>query len=213
MKSKITASIGISILFLSLVASVSAQTNDTKPGQVRRELVQQRIETKREIVQNRLDNLKDRIATKQAALKERLAAFKDKRKVQIVERISTNLNKINSNWIDHANKFLANASRILEKLEERVNNQVSQGKDATEANTAITDAKAKLASASAAVASQSAKEYTVIISTESAAKEEIRTTRNALNTDWQAIRALLRDAKQAVANAIRVAATTLGGSQ
>ena len=208
---KVISVLLISILFI-FASPAFAQTTATRPGQIRREAVKERIDTRREAVSEKLENLRDRIATKEATLKLRLAKFKDKTKAQIVERIATNLNRINDNRVDHANKFLANALRILEKLQERVNKAVDAGKDATSANAAIIDARAKIASASAAVASQSAKEYTVSVSSESAAKSEIKSTRDMFHTDWQGIRILLTDAKQAVGAAIRVAATTLGGS-
>lgn len=212
---KIISALLISILFI-FTSSAFAQTTATRPGQIRREAVKERVETRKEIITERresitekLENMRDRIASKEATLKLRLAKFKDKVKAQIVERVATNLNQINENRVDHANKFLANATRILNKLQERVNQAASNSKDATSANSAIADAKAKIASASAAVASQSAREYTVSISSESAAKSEIKSTRDMFHTDWQGVRRLLTDAKQSVATAIRVAATTL----
>lgn len=206
----------ISAIFIGILLIYStpafAQTATT-PGRIRRDAVKERIAQKREIVTEKIGNLKERIATKEAALRERLAKFKDKEKAQIVERISTNFNKINSNWVDHANKFLANVTRILEKLQQKVNDQAAAGKDATAANAAITTAKAKIASASAAVALQSAKEYTATISGEAAAKSEIKSTRESLRDDWEIIRRLLIDARQAVGDAIEIAAKTLGGGR
>src|SRR3989338_6839404 len=174
---KFVSGIGIVLILFGFTTSAYAQTTATRPGQIKREVVKERVETRKEIIADRkenittkLDGLKIRIASKEASLKLR-----------------------------------------LNKLQERVSNAASNGKDAASANAAISSARAKIASASAAVASQSAKEYTLSVSSESAAKAEIKATRDAFHGDWQSVRALLIDAKQAVANAIRVAATTLGG--
>ncbi|OGE38996.1 hypothetical protein A3F00_01780 [Candidatus Daviesbacteria bacterium RIFCSPHIGHO2_12_FULL_37_11] len=215
---KFVSGIGIVLILFGFTTSAYAQTTATRPGQIKREVVKERVETRKEIIADRkenittkLDGLKIRIASKEASLKLRLNKFKDKTKALIVEKVSTVLNNINENRVTHSNRFLENASRILNKLQERVSNAASNGKDAASANAAISSARAKIASASAAVASQSAKEYTLSVSSESAAKAEIKATRDAFHGDWQSVRALLIDAKQAVANAIRVAATTLGG--
>lgn len=206
---KLISAILISAIFASATPAI-AQTATT-PGQVRRDAAKERLAQRREVVSERIGNLKERIATREAALKERLSRFKDKQKAQIIDRIGSVLNNINSNWVEHANRFLANLTRILDRLQEKVNSEAATGDNATSANAAIANAKAKIASASAAVASQSAMEYTVSISSESAAKAEIKSTRESFHSDWEKIRRMLIDARQAVGKAIETAATTLGG--
>lgn len=206
---KLISAILISAIFA--VATPAIAQTATTPGQIRKGAAKERLAQRREITSERIDNLKERIATREAALKERLAKFKDKQKAQIIDRIGNTLNNINSNWVEHANRFLVNLTRILDRLQEKVNAQATSGKDATSTNSAIANAKAKIASASAAVASQSAKEYTVSISSESAAKAEIKSTRESFQSDWEKIRRMLIDARQAVGKAIETAATTMGG--
>lgn len=196
---------------LSFYTPAFAQTTATRPGQIRKEAAKELVQIRKENVAERLSNLGERIASKEATLKLRINKFKDKVKAQIVERIGINLNTINDNRVDQATKFLANAARILDKLAERVSSASASGKDTTSANTAITNARSSIASASSAVASQSAKEYTLSISSESAARAEIKVTRDMFHDDWKGIRELMIIAKQSVADAIRVAATTLGG--
>lgn len=218
MKTKFVA-LGISLLLFSVTTIASAQTA-TNPATTRRDTAKERLETRKEgletrkeNIQDKIDNLQERIASREATLKQRLGKFKDKLKVERIERINKNLSMINSKRIDIANRFLANATRILDKLQERVRTEAGKGKDATTANSAILDARAKIASASGAVASQSLMDYTVSISSESAAKTEIKVTRDGLHSDWQNVRSLLTAAKQAVANAITVAVTTMGGTK
>ena len=222
MKSALIAFL-VSLGLLVFVTGASAEDSTTS-STTRRETAKEKLEQRKDTIQAkkdegkeaigaRIDNIKDRIASKEAALKARLSKFKDKKKAEIVERVSTNLNRINENRVNHSNKFLENATRLLEKLQDRVNQAGNNGKDTTSANSAITDAKTKIASASAAVATQSALDYTVTISSESGAKADSNAMRDKLHTDWKGVRKLLIETEQAVAEAVRVAATTLGGNK
>lgn len=145
------------------------------------------------------------------ALKARLQAFKDKKKAEITERVSNNLSKINKNRTDHFLKFLDKAAGVLNKLETRVNGTV--GKDTTSAKAAIADARVALASAKAAVQAQAAKDYTITVSSETKVRSDVTSVRDRLHQDLQAIRKQVVDAKQSVANAIKVASTSLGGNK
>lgn len=144
-------------------------------------------------------------------LKARLQTFKDKKKAEITERVSNNLNKINKNRTDHFLKFLDKVVGVLNKLETRVNGAV--GKDTTSAKAAIADARASLASAKAAVQAQAAKDYTITVSSETKVRSDVTLVRDRLHQDLQAIRKQVVDVKQSVANAIKVASTSLGGSK
>lgn len=213
------------ILFVfSVFATLTSAKESTTSSTTRKETVKERLETRKEKLEKRketnkekredkIENLKERAASREAELKAKLAKFKDKKKAEIVERVSDNLNKINFNRVEHANKFLANATQLLDKLQNRVNQQASSGKDATDANAAITNAKAKIGSASAAVATQAKMDYTVTIASESGAKADTKIMRDKLHTDWKNVRSLMTSAKQAVSEAVRVAATTLGGTK
>lgn len=153
----------------------------------------------------RVETIKDKLATKEAALKEKLAKFKDKRKAEITERVSKNLNRINEKHTQMMLKFLDRASSILSKLEERVNRGTADIKDAVAAKAAIASAKESIASATASVNAQAAKDYTITITSEGRVKVDAQAARKQLHDDLQAARKQVVDAKQAVANAIRIA--------
>ena len=203
------------ILFTILLTFIFAYpvfaetTTDSKT--TKKERIKERIENRKLLVQERIADIKERIASREASLREKLATFKDKRKSALVERVNTNLNRINQNRTDHFKKFLENASRILLRLEQRVATKAAEGADTTKANAAIADARVAIASASAAVNAQALMDYTITISSESAAKADVKEQRNALHEDLSKVKQLVMVAKQAVANAIRVAATTLKG--
>lgn len=187
------------LLSLLLIAAYPVWARDaTKPGTPKREQAKERVEVRKE-------TLKERIATREAALKVKLQAFKDKRKAEIAERLNSNLNKINQNQTGQMLKHLDKMSTILNKLEARVNKGTPDIKDPKVAKAAIAQAKASIASATAAVKTQSEKDYTLQLSSESAVRKDAQKTRTELHTDLLTVRKLVIDAKQTVANAIRVA--------
>lgn len=193
------------VFVLSIFASnVSAQTATT--GASRRETVKERVETRK-------DATKDRVASRSAALKEKLAKFKDQKKAERVEKIDGNLNMINKKRTDHFIKFLDNASKILAKLETRVDEAGKNGKDTTAAKSAIDDAKKAIADAKAAVETQAAKTYEVTVSTESAVKTDAKAARDQLHNDLESVKAKVETAKKAVSTAISTAKTGLGGKK
>lgn len=209
-------------------SSVFAQ-NGTSSGTTRREAAKQRVQNLRVMIEEKreeraskaaehrelmLDRLSDhraRLASKAATLRGRLAQFKDQRKAKIVERINTVLNRINEKITSAMDKHVDKMSELLDKLEDRVAKKGQEGKDTTAADTAIASASAKIASASAAIDAQKLKDYTITISSESAARADAKAARDKLHSDLAALRRIIIDAKQSVAAAIRTAATTLEG--
>lgn len=161
--------------------------------------------TRREAAKERITSLKERLASKEAALKARLEQFKDKRKAEVTQKISNTLNRINEKHTQMMLKFLDRASVILGKLEERVIMGKPDIKDVEAAKIAIAVTKEAIASASATVNAQAEKDYTITITSESRVKTDAQTKRKQLHDDLQAVRKLVIHAKQAVANAIRVA--------
>ena len=173
--------------------------------ETRKENIKERVETRKENVAQRIDSRKAAMASREAALKAKLDAFKDKRKAEITERVSTNLNKINEKHTQMMLKFLSRASEILTKLENRVNQATTDVKDVTAAKTAIEEAKNSIASAEAAVNAQADKDYTIAVSSENRVRVDAQSQRKKLHDDLKAVREQVVAAKQAVANAIRVA--------
>lgn len=187
------------LLSLLLIAAYPVFAQDaTRPATTKRDQVREKVETRKETI-------KERIATREAALKAKLQAFKDKKKAEIADRLNSNLNKINQKQTGQMLKHLDKMSAILNKLEARVNKGTPDIKDPQVAKISIAQAKASIASATAAVKIQSEKDYTLQVSSESAVRKDAQKKRTELHTDLLAVRKLVIDAKQAVANAIRVA--------
>lgn len=147
---------------------------------------------RKELAQERVDSRKEKMASREAELRAKLGKFKDQRKAQIAERVNTNLNNINKNQTDQMQRHLVLMTTLLDKLQIRINQTTPE----------ITTARANIATTSAAVTAQAAKDYTITVTTESRIKADATKTRNQLHTDLKAVRELVIAAKQSVANAI-----------
>lgn len=142
-----------------------------------------------------IQNVGEKIASKEAVLKAKLDAFKDKRKAEIAQRVSSNLNKINAKRTEQMTKNLQVMTNILGRLESKATG--------ASASAEIAKAKDAIASAQSAVTAQSEKDYTVTVTTENKIRVDTKAKRDQLMKDLQATRKLVIDAKQSLANAIR----------
>lgn len=148
---------------------------------------------------------KEKIASREAALKLKLNAFKDRTKAAIAEKVNTNLNRINQKRTEMMQRHLTNMSTILGKLEDRVNSGSPDIKDPASARAAIASARSIIATTSAAVTAQAAKDYTIVVTSESKVRADATAQRQQLHSDLLTLRKMVIDAKQAVGSAIRTA--------
>lgn len=184
------------LICIILISAYSVFAKEATTSSVAGEKLQQRKAT----VAQRVENVKEKISSREAALKVRLEKFKDKKKADTADRVNANLNNINQMQTGQMLKHLDKMTAILNRLDSGVSSK--QGK------TAIASASTAIASAEASVKTQAGKDYTIQVSSESTVKKDAQKVRDQLHTDLQAVRKLVIDAKQAVANAIRVAKST-----
>lgn len=203
----------IILLSLLLIAAYPVIAQDaTTPAttrkdriEERKERIEDRMEAKKERVEGKMEERKARIATREAALKAKLEKFRDKKKAEIADRVNTNLNRINQKQTEQMLKHLDRMTSILTKLEVRVNSAKPDVKDVVLAKEAVAGAKAAINSATEAVKAQAEKDYTISVSSEGTVRKDAQKAREQLHSDLKAVRVQVIDAKQAVANAIRVA--------
>lgn len=193
-----------------------ALAEDSTSSAVKEKITSQRIGKKLDQIESKiaskeakmLERMEDRLAkmaSKEAALKTKLQTFRDKKKAEIADRINTNLNRINKNQTNQMKRHLEKMLSLLNRLEDRVTKGTSDIKNPETTKAAIANAKTQIATATAAVKAQAEKDYTLQITSESRVKAEAQEMREKLHTDLRAIRKIVIDAKQAVANAIREA--------
>lgn len=160
---------------------------------------------RQESLEKQIETVKEKLATRAVALKTRLQTFRDKKKAEIAERVNINLNQKNQEQTAQMQKHLNTMSAILDKLEARINKAAPDIKDPLAAKTAVVTARNTIASVSAVVSAQVQKDYTIQVTSEAKIKSDVKTQRDRLHTDLQTARKTVIDAKQAVANVIKVA--------
>lgn len=200
--SKISAILaGLSLLAVSAypVLAVDSTGSAVKPP------ARNQIEARKENIVDKTAAMREKLASKAAALRLKLQTFKDKKKAEIADRVNINLNNINQKQTSQMQKHLDKMSAILDKLEARVENGKPDVKDPAAARVAIASARAVISSASAAVSTQAQKDYTITVTSEGRIGLDAKVQRDKLHTDLLAVRKMVVDAKQSVANAIRVA--------
>ncbi len=208
---KLLIALVVSFLFITPVfAEESSPSSLQAQFKQKREELQQKIQAEKTALKSQLAM---NVEARKASASARKAELKDKKKEEILSRVSDNLNKINQNAASHFTKFLEKTEMILTKLEERVDKKGSEGKDTTEAKTAIASAKTAIQTAKDAVATQSAKDYTISTATDATARSQAQTMRDQLRDDLKATKALVEAAKKSVSTAIRISMTTLGGKE
>lgn len=192
-------------LFLIFAYPVLAIEDATSTANTKKEEARQKVEDKRGLAQGKVEDLRAKMASKEASLKARLETFKNKAKAQIAERVNTSLKKINEAISSAMKRYLEKMTAILNRLEDRVDSNSPDIKNADLAKEAIASASAAIASASAAVDTQALNDYTIEATSEATIKEDAKAMRRKLHDDLLAVRKLVIAAKQAVAGAIKVA--------
>lgn len=202
-------------ILLLIPSSVGAQGPATTSANPRLETMElkanermERMDARAQKLGTRLDMMREKFASRTAALKEKLSLFRDKNKARRVETVNGRLLEINEKRTGRMEEHLTKLSSLLTKVEEKL----SGAENATEAETAVADAKAKIDLAKEAVASQSAKDYTIEATSEGTIKADSLKARMSLFEDLNAVHKLIVDARQAVASAISSTVSALGGS-
>ena len=184
----------------------------TTTGFLKPQAVGKVIEKRMEKVDNRMENLKDKMASRSSELKEKLAKFKDKAKAIRVENINNNLNSINNRRTSQMQQVLAKISQILERIKNKTSEAQSSGKDVAAINSAIDKVEKEWAEADAAVKAQAEKDYSIVVNKESTAKSDASSARDSLRTDLKTVHGQVVEARQALANAISTALSSIKGN-
>ncbi len=161
----------------------------------------------------KLMELKERIQEKKDAFKQAIANFKDKKKAERAERISNNLEALSQRVLKAFLNILDKFSKILERAENKLAS-APEGNEKSNAQSAINDAKAKIAESEQLLEELSQNDYTLEISSEATVRGEATDARNALKNDLEKAKTSLKEAKKAVIAAIRAvnAALNQGGT-
>ena len=192
-------------------------TNDLKKedGLVDRSAVRQRVREAVEETRNRRqetvdefranrEKAREEMQTKREEFRTKLAEIKDARKRKIVELIGLRFEKLNERWVNHWNKVLARLAEILTKIGTRADKAEAAGRDVSAVRAAITAARAAISAAQDALNTQAGKTYVIEITNEENLGQNVRETIQLARGDLRGVREKVREARQAVIEALRV---------
>lgn len=207
----ITTAIFITSTFPALAEDATTSTIPRAKAAERVAQIKETTASRDAAMKSKIDTRKEEIASRTAALKAKLKTFKDKKKANLTEKINTNLNKINEKRTELLGKRLDEMSKIVSKLEARLNEAKTAGKDTSAAQAALDSAKSTWQDAKTSVDTQAQKSYTITVSDEGKIGQDAKATRDQLHNDLKETNQKVIDAKQAIAKAIETASSTLGG--
>lgn len=172
--------------------------------------IRNKMEDKREKIASRVGEMKEKHASRAAYLKEKLAKFKDQVKAQRVEKVSENLQTINSNRSKMMTTHLEMLTKILNTIEDKVNEGATAGKNVDSAKSAISTARTAIEKASTAVSTQKTEDYAIEVNSETTVKADATAARDTLLKDLKSNVELIKQAREAVSAALKAAKEVLG---
>lgn len=146
------------------------------------------------------------VASRAAELQDKLRVVTDDRKAHVISNLNSRLTHLNNTWTENWTSTLERLSGILVKIESRSARLASEGKDASELNAAISDAKVYIAEAQSAVREQASKDYTFTVTNEQSLRMDIQNMISDFKTDVRAVMASVQQAREGV----RLAMVELG---
>ena len=202
-------------LFIALPSSASAEASSSTKVQRatdRIEKMEARVASREAKIVNRIEAKEEKIASRAAMFTQKIATFRNKQKAQVAQRVNLSLGNINQNRTQSMSNRLDKITEILTKVEARVNTVSSNGTDVSSATQAISQAKSAIEAAEMGISAQANNDYTITVTTEAQVGQDAKAVRTDLLADLKATQSLVIAARQAVANAISVSASTLKGS-
>lgn len=141
----------------------------------------------------------------------RLQALKDQRKQVVVDNLNKRICTLNQTRTKVLLGHLERMSKILDRVETRAGVAKENGKDISEVESAVATAREKIRLATDAVNAQSSRECVInLTGSEETAGTEVRAAINQLQTELRSVHQKIKEARQAVATAIRQLAQVLG---
>lgn len=145
---------------------------------------------------------KDEWEAKREEFKQKLTEIRDERKRSIVELIDLRIDKMVERWANHWNKVLTRLSEILAKVGTRADKAETAGHDVSAVRAAIAAAEAAIAAAQNAVNELAGKTFVIEITDEETLGQNVRETIHAARAEFVAAREKVREARQAVLDAL-----------
>lgn len=159
------------------------------------------------------DAMKEEILAAREEFKTKMAAIKDTRKQKALSNIDARIAEINKKRTTQMGERLDRFTTILSKISTREAALKADGKNTTSLAAEITAATEALDDAKAAVAAQSAKDYVVEITTDTALRTGASSTIKEFMTDIKAVHSQVVAAQKAVVKVFRSVAQLQGADK
>lgn len=203
----------------STATTETTTTNATQPAKIKNQVrleekMQDRLNKQLEIkekAQNKIQERTQLLEQKREEFQQRFQELKDQRKKNIIEKLDQKYKHINTRWTTHFLNVLERLSKILDKIEQRL--EIVGAKktiDRTAIDQKIASSRTIIAETKTAVETQAAKEYTPDLSDEEKLGEEAQLLNQQLKDDLSALREKVKTTRQSVIDVFKLLGSTIG---
>ncbi len=165
--------------------------SSSKDMDARREEFKKQFESKKEEAKKKIEDEKVRLA-------EKLKTIKDERKKEVIKKISGQFQEINTKKLEHFSNVLKQMEGVLVKIKARAEKATAGGADMSALNVKIAAFETAVTTARAAIVAQSAKVYSIEVTTDEHLKNNTGATRQALQKDLKTVFDLVKNAHEAL---------------
>lgn len=145
----------------------------------------------------RREEIKQKFEDEKVRLGGKLKTIKDERKRNMVKKVNEQFQEINTKKLEHFSNALKQMEEVLLKIKTRAA-KASAGADTSTLNTKIATFETAVTVARAAIVAQSAKIYSIEITTEDNLKNNTGVTRQALQADLKTVFDLVKNAHESL---------------
>lgn len=157
----------------------------------RREEFRQRFESRKEEVKKKFEDEKVRLG-------EKLKKIKDERKKEMVKKINEQFQELNTRKLEHFSSVLDQMEEVLVKIKARAARATIGSADMSVLNTKIAAFETAVTTARVAIVAQSAKVYSIEITTEGNLRNNTGVTRQALQGNLKTVFDLVKTAHESL---------------
>jgi hypothetical protein len=145
---------------------------------------------------------RERAEEKRQEAQERLQTIRDEQRQRLAERLMTNLDRMNQNWVTHWTRVLDNMSHVLAKMETRADKLEEVGHDVADTRDMIAAADMAIADAQESLNEQAGKVYEVEFTDDDNLGSAIQSAIAELRADLFAVKTEVQEAMKATRDAL-----------
>ena len=131
-------------------------------------------------------------------MKAKINQFKDEKKKDVTVKVSENLNTVNKNAINRFTNNINELDKAVANIATRADKAVANNKDVSLVMVKISAAKSAIESARTAVTTQAGKIYSISVTSEIKVADDLKKSRDQLNSDLKVVQDTIKAAHDAV---------------